>query len=875
MRILSSAQRYLPLLAFLAITACGGGGGGGGGGSNPPAPSLTFSADKSAVAFVLSEGEPAALQAVTITATGTLPATLFIGAVVEGTGIDSTIIGTLSGNQGVFNLRPRSFLAAGQYTGRVLLAACSDAACTQLLGNSPVAVAYTVDVRPVLKATPRPVTLTAVSGAGASQPVAIQLPFGVATSSVTTPTPGWLTLDNISATGFTVNAASMPSGEHSGQVEVTSGGHTLVVPVTYTVTSPPGGDHSLSASPGNLTFAIVESASAAASLAVTPPSWNPQVASSVEYPAGAASGWLGTTAVAGGLTVTANALDLPAGSYTAMLRLTAAYPSSSVTIPVALTVGVGLVRPADVVIGLNAETPAAAFSAAVPVNVAAGPAASWTATSNAAWLAVTPSGQTGGTLTYTLDPSALTNGAAHTATVVITPTRATMSPVSFTVTVDKRLPEITSVGPYVHLAGAPLRVILRGSGFDAVAALHTRLSLQGGTITTIEEVNDTEVMVEANALSVGVHEIAVSNASGLPAPHSAVTVVAPQVFSAASLPTDGVLRSLTFDAERGAVYAANTTLGSIMTFTASGANWDVTSVPFADAYDVGLSNDGKKLIAASNALDPPTTGTGSIRLLDPVTLDTLSTTQLPGGLEPTFTNRGFGIHTTNDGRSWFAVGRQLAFTTTFRAATLEVAKVLPPFQTELFGGPWFAVSRDGERLIVVQSSTDPMYPMLYMDAADAVLKKTPTNLFRSLVLGVNEDGSRVLLQQFDIEVRDADFNLVGRALLPTGPLGHPLYNVLSAQISVDGGRIYVLAYPVGSGANPRVLVYDSSAPPVGTDELPVLGLFELPAYPTCTPAPSCDSSWVASAISLDSATLFYGGNERLLVVPIPAVLTPL
>jgi hypothetical protein len=164
-----------------------------------------------------------------------------------------------------------------------------------------------------------------------------------------------------------------------------------------------------------------------------------------------------------------------------------------------------------------------------------------------------------------------------------------------------------------------------------------------------------------------------------------------------------------------------------------------------------------------------------------------------------------------------------------------------------------------------------------MDAADSVLKKTPTNLFRSMMLGLNEDGSRVLLRQFDIEVRDAGFDLVGRALLPTGPSGQPIYNVPSAQISVDGRRVYVLAYPAFSSTNPRVFVYDSSVRPVGSDELPALGYFELPAYPTCTPAPACDSSWVASAISLDSATLFYGGNERLLVVPIPleTTLSPL
>jgi hypothetical protein len=488
-------------------------------------------------------------------------------------------------------------------------------------------------------------------------------------------------------------------------------------------------------------------------------------------------------------------------------------------------------------------------------------------------------------LTYTLDPvavGALRNAAVHTATVVITPARATMSPVSFTITLDKRLPEITSVGPYVHLAGAPLRVILRGTGFDAIASVPARLSLEGGNITSAERVNDTEIVVGADALSVGVHEIAVSNAAALPAPHSAVTVIAPQAFAAASLPTGGVVPSLTFDAERGAVYAANRTLESVMSFTASGATWNVDSVPFANAYDVGLSNDGKNLIAASNVLDPPATGTGSIRLLDPATLDTLSTTPLPGGLEPTFTFRGFGIHTTNDGRSWLAVGRQFGVMTWFRADTAELARVLPPFQTLFSGGPWFAASRDGERLIVVQGShNEPDFPLLYLDAADSVLKKNPANLLRSTLLGLNEDGSRLLLESFrGAEVRDAGFNLVGRATLPVPPPFQPGYELRSAVISVDGGRVYLLAYPpdFSTGtAGPRVFVFDSSAQPAGSEDLPALGYFDVPDYPTCRTGIPCNSSPVAAAIALDAKTLFFGGDERLLVVPIPleSTLSPL
>jgi hypothetical protein len=287
-----------------------------------------------------------------------------------------------------------------------------------------------------------------------------------------------------------------------------------------------------------------------------------------------------------------------------------------------------------------------------------------------------------------------------------------------------------------------------------------------------------------------------------------------------------------------------------------------------------LSNDGTKLIASSSA---PSTHTGSIKVLDPATLATLSTTALSNSLEPTFTNTGFGIQTTNDGRSWLAVGDQFAEMMFFRADTLEVTRFAQSFS--FFGGPWFTASRDGERLIVVQSAgLSPAPPMLYMDAADSVLKVNPANLNFSYQIDVNEDGSRVLFDRS--EVRDADFNLIGRLSLPT-TAGQPTYFPVAARLTVDGNRAYVLAYRddlYSPGVDPLVFVFDTRTAQA-TEDLPALGYFDLPEYPSCKPAsPSdygCNYSSVVGAISLDSSTLFFAGNERLLVVPIPGTLTPL
>lgn len=75
---------------------------------------------------------------------------------------------------------------------------------------------------------------------------------------------------------------------------------TGLLPISYTVAPQVGGDVPLSATPGSVTLNTVENGSTATVLAVTLPSWNPQVTATVEYPGNAASGWLTPTAVTGG-----------------------------------------------------------------------------------------------------------------------------------------------------------------------------------------------------------------------------------------------------------------------------------------------------------------------------------------------------------------------------------------------------------------------------------------------------------------------------------------------------------------------------------------------------------------------------------------------
>src|SRR6185312_6551927 len=898
-RVCSCFRAPVALLCLVAISlllvGCGGGGGdgdsggsnggGGGNGGNAP-PSLQFSADKSSVTFTYRQGQsPPPPQIVTITATGQYTGSLYVAAQMTGQGLSPVIPIAVTGTTATAQITAAALLPAGTYTGQLSLLACSDSACAHQIGNSPVTLSYTVTVTKILQDSPLAAAATAASGTPASQVVTVQLPDGqTAFSTAIQSGSPWLAITNVTASSFTIALASLPSGLYNGSVQVSSGSFSSIVSVSYTVTAPTGGDVRLAANPTSLTLASVENSTASATLGITPPSWNPPVTATAEYPSGQPSGWLTLTANGTGEQVVADASNLPAGAYTANIRLQGAYPSTDVVVPVAFTVGVGLMRPADVPVRVDAETTAPALSGSVPINVVAGPVIGWNGASDQPWLVLTQSsGRTGESLTYTIDQSALgalPDGAISTAHVTITPASATMTPVTFSLTLDKELPQVRSLAPYTQLTGQPARVILHGTGFSAIASLTGRLQLQGGTTNSVVLVNDTEVIAQFAPLSAGNHVVGFSNALGLTTSTGTVTAVAAPAYSYAAIPTQGSLRSLAYDAERDSIYAANVTTESIMSFHHSGSSWTTSDVLFAAAYDVGLTQNGTGLWATSNA----DVSGSAIRLLDPATLATQQSLSLPNiGLNPTFGTLGFGIQTTNDGRSWLAVGdfpaaifAKMAYIT---PQSLNPTPLSIPLRTDFYDGPWYAMSRDGERLIITQTAAASPEPMLYMNAADSVLRINPAGLTFSYYFSLSETGDRVLFD--NVELRDGAFNLIGAATLPTASPLSQSYYARAGLVTPDGSRVYVLAYRADAYANestihPRVFVFDAQQ---AHPDLTSLGYFDIADYAACAPSSNgsvaCPTgSTIASAISLDGGTLFFAGNENLVVAPVPTTLTP-
>ena len=180
-------------------------------------------------------------------------------------------------------------------------------------------------------------------------------------------------------------------------------------------------------------------------------------------------------------------------------------------------------------------------------------------------------------------------------------------------------------------------------------------------------------------------------------------------------------------------------------------------------------------------------------------------------------------------------------------------------------------ARNGERLVIMPTGAmSPSPPTVYIDALDSVAHANTAGVTHFYDARQSDDGTRFLIER--IELRDRQFNLVGRTALPDTS-----YYANSAVLAPDGRRAYVLAYPndvVGNTSTrmPKVVVFDTSTS--GGGDFAILGEIGLLHFPSCT-----YSSWNSTctggprmAISPDGATLVLAGDQHVVVVPIPSGL---
>jgi hypothetical protein len=172
---------------------------------------------------------PAAAHVIA-TWSGPPPGTVYIGAIVEGGGISPFIPVTLSAAQGDIAISPRSGLAIGTYTGRVMARVCADSGCTQPIGGTPLPISYSVTVTPGF-VTPTSLSFDAVGGVAATGSLSVQVPVGQTgfDAQVSTGAP-WLKLGAPAGGTLPVTALPWRAGSYLAAYECNLRPRTAISP---------------------------------------------------------------------------------------------------------------------------------------------------------------------------------------------------------------------------------------------------------------------------------------------------------------------------------------------------------------------------------------------------------------------------------------------------------------------------------------------------------------------------------------------------------------------------------------------------------------------------------------------------------------------
>jgi len=714
--------------------------------------------------------------------------------------------------------------------------------------------------------------LTAQSGQGASTDVTLELPEGLSRYDVSFGIPQWLSVTNRTASSFTLTAISMPAGVYNTSVRVTSGEASAVLPVTYEVSAPPGGEHGILAMPETLTFGVSEGTQITRALQITPATWTPGFMGNIRY-AGEARNWLTMTRTESGFDVTASAASLPEGTYTAEIVLNTVPAVEPLSIPVALTVGPGFIKPATARLIINSDMTPAELSGRARIDIARGGPVEWIATTTTPWLTLTrANGLTGTDVEFAIDPAVVNdwvNFTDHEATIRISGAAQSLTPIDCDIEVRLRLAEVTGVGPHLLIAGQSSKIVVRGRGFTGLSAPASRLQIDNASSVSAQVINDSKMVVDAGALALGDHTVSVTNGMNRSLQTRDVRAIAEEAYAYKAIPVNltYVEGPFLYDAERRHAYV-RAFASNLMRFEVTSSSTVAETVPGAGGRRLGLTADGSNFITGDQY---------GFSLLDRDTLAVVPGSEHSSygtvgrtvyGLYPAGTH---GLMVSNDSRLWYQSFLSLDIDTK-EIRSIARSPAVPAFGTF---GP-VAISRNGEKIVGVNSAVNPAfntYPLVYAAAGESVLHYHPDPVNTNSHIMLSDDGERVLVGYG--KVFDGQLNLVGDIALPSSASGY--YPVI-AVISPDGAKVYVLLHNESDYNNPapaygpRIYVFDSSTPVTAPQTLPVEGYFEFDDYPGCMRS-ACSSGTLAN-ITPDGGALIFAGNRNFVVVPTDTPMIP-
>lgn len=655
----------------------------------------------------------------------------------------------------------------------------------------------------------------------------------------------WFSVNPYQAAGTYQTSIRFVTGNYDG-----TGVKYRDMRITYRVTD-------LAVSPNELSFAAVDGSTAQPTPATR--SFN-VAATGVNWTATSSQPWLvlGRTSGSGSGTVsfTLNAAALAIGTHTA--NISVRNPATNDVAVLAVTLDKRAPRlvvvPDPVAFAIGAQSGAESLSLTATVTdeldgADASRAVDWTLAAPAAeWLqAAALSGNTvaGNTLELSLPTEALAgmpNGTYQTMLEFsYVSADDTQGDLFVPVTLTLNLPRVSRVAPFVAVAGASDKLILRGEALAGVTGQQVRFG--GQSSTAVEVVSATELRVTPPALPEGTYPVWVDGPLGEALATASLAVVAPQTLTAATLPAAYFKRKIFYDASRSTLYVIDADGDKLERFQHTAGGWGALApLAIAGLNDFSPTPDGRKLIVVTNST------VASVDLsVEPLAAQTLHT------ITDTFCGRRFGlVNVTNNNEAivYVQLGSCSGYTDYF-GLNLDTLVKRP---LDSVYNATMALSADGGRLVVGGNGLSPPPSVSYFSASTGTVKHVAVN-DNVYAINVNRDAARTLLQE--TRLYDSAFSLLGQFPACSGSCG-------GAALSPDGTRAYRLR--VASPTQRYVDILDVGTPPAAGQAYPVLDSIAVSGNPTGNDY----AFWIQGQVSPDGRTLFLAGQGAIVVVPLPA-----
>ena len=852
--------RAAALFILLVLAGCGGGGGGGSSGESFK---ITFSSPSLTATFDQEQLVNYPTVQLSATSSGDPGTTVHVSVVLDAATFVNGDIGFQSENQAVLTARVRNDLAPGTHSGSNTINVCGDSACSKHLANSPYRIPYSITVRPgFLVSTSQVTWVTDVGAVPPTQYVSVQLPEGFDDFTlVPQNTYDWLQLNKEDSQGFSVSAPALRPGWYYARVLVKTpdDSRSLPVDIAYQVRES-ANVVDLGAGIASAVIAAPEGGTGHLDFDVTLPSWSNTLSFSYAY--NNDSDWMQATRLEDShVRLTVSAVDRSKGNYAGTLTLAAGPTSTPVDIPVTMVVGESLAVVGATTLTVNAQTADADLVRGLDIQSMDSRLIGWQAQTATPWIDIeTETGTTGNELRYSIDKAAIAalNGNGElVGSIQLLPEEAGLSQIDIDIRVSVELPLLRSLSPASVVANRPQQLILIGENLDQLANDPTLLTLDAGQIASVDVMaNGKKLMVELAPLPSGNHQITANNRLNVSSSSSAFASLDPVIYAYEALPTKGKSRSVNYDEVRQVIYLSYDSLDELEKWRFIGSSWQSESKSIAGLVDAVLSTDRNTVYVLT---------TTSVIALDAATLTETGSWDhgwtVAGQSRQSLPAMAFG----NDGKVYFFAIPQTGGYYRFIAYFDTETNAFGTRDESLSSSRDYmiAAARNGEQLAASEFN-DPGVGV-YLFTANADDEVASESLQRPLYFMKLSDFAERYARD-GLSVYDLTNTQLGSYVDEAAR-----ERLLASELSPDGTRLYNFsAVYLNDTMNPRVYVVDSSV--VAGDPLPTLGYFELPEFPTCQPG-SYGCSWLAaSTISPDGETLFFAGENKLLIIPITSTL---